>query len=552
MTTQTLRDKAGLSRPLVVARRWDQLGGRLSAIVNALSLAELFGLEFRFVWPRGADDVVNEPAQIFTQAFLDAYEIGASELEALRAIPHRELVSLSASEAAGKLREADSGLFVDVDENFDVVRGGSESAETASDRYERCWQALDWCEDVRGLKAACDQLRAVDDLAAVHVRAGDIVTGPWRQVIVHEKYLPTAFVEHAIERLADRGRSSVLVLSDNAPYLAWLSERYPTAVTTAELVPGYAGLTELHQALADIFVLAGCARIVGPPNSAFSRLAANLGAGNLVRADQLIAPGQERDLLLAAVARHGKPGTKPDFRDGLIARDICWALDVFADTLPIATQHELARQAVALDPDFSGAAARLARIGSVVGELPEAESAAARALGIAEAVERCADPLLEALASDVVLKCFAAARVRPPWYVQTGWLAATRFSERWESEDRESMRLLFAEMEQSLSRCLELHPFWAARQRVIDDLRELIARTERLCAQPAGVRRRVASAFGPGRADPPASQRPSFSSLEEHRALDMYDPLSRDLDRLVFQLGDAMGGAQAATDCAQR
>lgn len=49
--------------PLVVSRRWDQLGGRLTALVNARSVAEALGLDVRFVWPRGADSSVRAGGQ---------------------------------------------------------------------------------------------------------------------------------------------------------------------------------------------------------------------------------------------------------------------------------------------------------------------------------------------------------------------------------------------------------------------------------------------------------------------------------------------------------
>ena len=63
--TQITRQAERTEGVFVVARRWDQLGARLSAIANARSLARMLDIEFRFVWPRGHDRAVNQPLELF-------------------------------------------------------------------------------------------------------------------------------------------------------------------------------------------------------------------------------------------------------------------------------------------------------------------------------------------------------------------------------------------------------------------------------------------------------------------------------------------------------
>ena len=269
----------------IVARRWDQLGGRLNAIVNARSLAALLGVEFRFVWPRGDDPAINDPSELFSKSFLSEFEIQSTELDGRTPIPDWELVAMDGPSAGTALGRAGGASFVEVSEIFAISRLADETDGGARDRFTRCFHEIGWSAEVLELLAACSQLDGAGTLSAVHVRAGDIVTGDWRHLIAHEKYTPTPYVEYAIEQLSDGDHKQVLVLSDNDDYLGWLRRRFTTVKTAPEIVPGYASLTEAQRALADILVLSHCAAIIGPPSSSFSRLAAEsrLRAGHACR-----------------------------------------------------------------------------------------------------------------------------------------------------------------------------------------------------------------------------------------------------------------------------
>ena len=106
-------------------------------------------------------------------------------------------------------------------------------------------------------------------------------------------------------------------------------------------------------------MLSHCAAIIGPPSSSFSRLAANLGSRPATRADELLEAGTELQVLRRGISVHLDAATVgTTFWNGLVARDICWCLDVFPDELPIAEQVGLAATAVKLEPDFAGALAQ--------------------------------------------------------------------------------------------------------------------------------------------------------------------------------------------------
>ena len=140
-----MRDAAGGqgAGPRVIAQRWDQLGGRLGAIVDAAALAELFELEFGFVWPRGLDVAINQPADIFAPAFLAGVELDAEWPVGRPLTPEHELLAGTEGDARSRL-DADPGSVIEVNSLYAIARGSWEDADAARARFIRCWSALGW------------------------------------------------------------------------------------------------------------------------------------------------------------------------------------------------------------------------------------------------------------------------------------------------------------------------------------------------------------------------------------------------------------------------
>ncbi len=540
--------------PLAVARRWDQLGGRLNAIVNASALAEAFGGEFRFVWPVGADAAINHPTELFSEAYLSEFEIPSTELEGRTPIPDWEIVAMEELDARAELERTGASGFIEVSEIFAISRLAGETSATARARFSRCFHEIGWSAKVLDLIAVCSRLAGIDRLSAVHVRAGDIVTGDWRHLIAHEKYTPTPYIEDAIERLADGGRNPVLVLSDNDRYLGSLKQRFTTVMTASEIVPGYAALTEAQRALADILVLSRCETIVGPPSSSFSRLAANLGCGHVARADELLAAGTELETLRRGIATRRQEAFADRFWGGLAARDICWCLDVFGDELPIAEQCQLAAEAVDHEPDFAGALARLARTTILAGDWQTSLDAAAKALRVAESVTRHRDPLLEALSTEIAVKCLAAGQGRLPprritdaqqmrWCWRFAPVAAAR---------RRRLKAAAADVKGTFLRAERVTPYQMDVGAIAAGLRRLIAAVEQLSEEDGLALARTARALEPPQVEDPGMRAARAVRLQQHRASGSLDPVARDLERIAAILERAIrrsieAGARSAS-----
>ncbi len=72
MIPSVIADRPG---PLILANQSDRLGSRLCAIVNAWSIAKALDGKFGFAWPRNECAELHHPLEIFSQDFLDKFEI---------------------------------------------------------------------------------------------------------------------------------------------------------------------------------------------------------------------------------------------------------------------------------------------------------------------------------------------------------------------------------------------------------------------------------------------------------------------------------------------
>ncbi len=521
---------------LAVAGRWDQLGGRLYGIVNALSLADLFGLECRFVWPHGPDLLLDNRRELFSRRCLEALELDPAALQGCHAIHDHELIAIEEPEVRRRLANADANAFVDVQALFGCLTAAWEGPMAAGERFRRQWREIEWSDTLRRLLEAMSSRPSEEAVSGVHVRAGNILEGEWGQTVAHEKYFPTQIVEQALAQLTRGGSEQVLVVSDNREYLNWLRERYPTILSAEDVIPAYVELTEAQRAFAEILALSRCSPIVGPPSSAFSRLAADLADNPLTRTDAFLAAGEELELLRAGIETRRREVDAHSFWRPLLSRDICWYVDVFGDGLSVAEEHRLAREAAELDPRFSGAASRRARAAAALGHDEEAVNAVAAAMKLAEPVERADDALLEALASDIVVRCLGVACSAPRAFGRFAQVA--RFRQR-RSEDEARLGGASSASKLSLARASTLHPYWAERDHVLGRLEALIQAAEHIAEQPSRRRRRIARCLAGasnGGVDPEAA----LSGLAVHRSVRLYEPLRRDLDRIVQRLSDAI------------
>jgi hypothetical protein len=285
--------------------------------------------------------------------------------------------------------------LVRFNDNLNVFKFPDESAAEASVRFVRTSLQFGWSELVRRIRVHIDEYRTSHQYAAVHIRAGDLVFGDWRQFVPVDKYIPSSLLELCIGHLLALN-FTVIVISDDARLVAHFISKFPSLLMPADVVPHYAALTTMQQALTDIFLISGAQQIWGPKASSFSQFAANLSNSKVRNAATVVDESTAREWMRAAFGKaENCDDVAPEIRP-VVARDICWYLDVFSDSLPISEYRLLSTQAVGLDPECCPALNRAALALATSGEpIDELLSTSAQLAGEVQVTHR--DPMFEAL-----------------------------------------------------------------------------------------------------------------------------------------------------------
>lgn len=527
-----------VSAPIVIARRWDGLGARLAAMVNAWSVARALDLEFRFIWPRDGEPKLRNPAELFSADFLSVFEIIAPEPASI--ISDFDPTAVTACEARRRFQATSATPFIDINECFDILAFAGEDAGTAAARFRNCFGAIGWNCKIREVIAFFSRWRNDKRYSAIHIRHGDIVFGEWRHVMAHEKYIPTPFILSAVETLSGADHRPVLVVSDNDDYVEWLKQRYAGIHTARDIFPGYMGLTELQRALVDILAMSRCEPIVASPRSAFSCLAANVGPAPIIRADRMLPKAQE---LLRGIEHGMREMARRDCLRSLLARDICWYLDIFGESLQLSEQLVLAQRAVELEAKFLGAQCRLARIAALAGNRRQARIASRRALRIAHRFDKHADPLVEGLSTIIAAGCLAVAEhlrmskfTRVLANVMPGLLGSYR---------RLRYRMVIRTMKRDVGLCESLNPHWLDRRGIVLNLHYQIAAIELLLNGSSLWGHLVAGEIIAARDHETNLMALRRSGFECHQADKFFDPVLRDLERVTIRFARAIGEAMA-------
>ena len=162
------------SRPAVVARRWDGLGGRLNAIINAMALASALDAEFRFAWPGGPSSP-GVAEELFSADFLSAHAIAIDELDSREVLPDPTEQSLA--EARRHLARVGRNAMIDVAEYASALGFRDESHLTAGRRFRAASERIGWSAAVARVIAMINAGFSIGPYASIHVRDFYIVVG---------------------------------------------------------------------------------------------------------------------------------------------------------------------------------------------------------------------------------------------------------------------------------------------------------------------------------------------------------------------------------------
>jgi hypothetical protein len=483
---------------------------------------------------------------------VESFELPWTAVEGKGILRHTALLAMSQHVARERLRVS-GDFFVEFDDCFGSIHFADEDDSVGRNRFIRSFESVDWSSEARSLIDLVHGWTGDRELSAVHVRAGDNVTGRYRQRVVLARYAPTPYVELAIEQLSGPEAAPVLVTSDNLPYLTWLRQHHRNVLTASDLIPNYGELPEMLRSFADILLLSRCSTIVGPGGSAFSSLAAILGCGHVTAAYRLSRPGEERTVLQDGIRKMEGELVSSPFLAGLVARDIVWYLDVFGDEMPLIEQLDYARRAVQLDSDLGCARSRVALIEALLGDSKGSLRAVTAAIDMAGSVEDLhPDAMFEALATGIAVVCstsiLESSRTR-----STRWRSRLRLplTRRGLRRRRVRLAVALAQVRRGLARLAVCQTWEMDRDGVQISLQRLEAILLWLSEANDDVLRRVErglsrwksedldiSLFRPSTLDPLRANAFAFDAVVDH--------IERTVIHLSLALGLRMGAADSA------
>ena len=329
----------------VFAVRPDRLGGRLSAIVNAKRLADMFDLDLQVFWskPKHAYPELVMPEAIFSKDFIDAHFLPEDTAKgSLKFTPIQK--------KSTPTTKATFGAHITKGEAFGfVTREGAvalpfEDKDTARVGFAQAFQALDFSQPFR---ATMDHINGAvggaREYIAVHIRRGDVIRnentseGFW-----HGQYVPDAIYFQVLDGLVAPDVRFVL-FCDDAAVLATYQARYKDAQTARDIIDCH-DQPALHIDLAEMYLMSKCTRILGPRSSAFSMTAADLSATKCEPVEDLLTPTQMCDAI-SQLSRDIKTGVSAFHSVGDFKQAINALMKYHEHVAPEITVVEIAQSA---------------------------------------------------------------------------------------------------------------------------------------------------------------------------------------------------------------
>lgn len=253
---------------VLLVRRHDHLGGRLTAMCLALIAGRTHGIPVKLTWPQSALYRISVPVEdVFSQSFLETHWM-----------PEEQVVSEDAVHS-GKYRIVDALMPNQLPADLAVPR-----VPLFSDMLpESCLHP--------DLRDACMHLRT-QSYRAVHVRHGDLVRGNWRHFGHMKRFVPYDAIHDYIARNCPEGEYRVQSDEpDAAMQLAQVAGQDPYAYVKSRPLNG------LSPDLFDAFNMAFAETIVAPSSSAYSGFAARYrGAPRRTMSEAAFSGWAEREV----------------------------------------------------------------------------------------------------------------------------------------------------------------------------------------------------------------------------------------------------------------
>lgn len=288
---------------VVLSRRGDGLGERLNSLLNAMRLAEILDVDFRFTWPIGAvgkdpHHAIVRPEEFFSADFVAAHLMTTADSRGgfeEPAGPADDLDSLRRQLAAAErgLKAPGRPLHTRID---------PEAVPAVSRGFGAEFDAVGFHPSIEALIAAARAVPLGDRTVGVHLRAGDNLFGHYRAWTAYwYKVVPVPVARALIVRFQAQD-CEVLVFGEDTHAIDDLCAT--TGATDASTKRPTTGMTPAEAAMFDLVLLSRCDRIVSGW-SGFAIQAASISDKDVEHHLDLIPPADVVALTKTDIALHG-------------------------------------------------------------------------------------------------------------------------------------------------------------------------------------------------------------------------------------------------------
>ena len=362
---------------VVLSQRGDGLGERLNSLLNAMRLAEILDVDFRFTWPIGLvgkdpHHAIVRPGEFFSADFVAAHLLTTAEARGgfvVPAGPADDLDSLRRQLTAAErgLKAPGRPLSTRID---------PEAVPAVSRGFSAEFDAVGFHPSIEAAIAAARAVPLGARTAGIHLRAGDNLFGRYRAWTAYwYKVVSLPVARFLIGRFQDEGHE-VLVFGEDTDAISDLCET--TGATDASTQRPTPGMSPAEAAMFDLVLLSRCDHIISGW-SGFAIQAASISDKHVENHLDLVRPREIVELTRADLDLHGD-------RYDSTHRSFAWWAAYYAarNELPYEEAVDLLTSAIEADPTNPRARLRLAALHYREGHF-----------------DRGDDALVEALAADV-------------------------------------------------------------------------------------------------------------------------------------------------------
>jgi len=319
----------------ILSSRSDGLGVRLLAILNSIALSDILKCDFLFSWENNKSDNIYHDVEsaelMFDGRFLADYCVKLEIIKTLKSVPLLELIS-----------SREEGIFYRCTQGTNDVKKASKKIANCLDKFDfkRIFINIGFSLKNKLAIIAADKINLPENIAALHLRSGDVVYGAFRCSGYYvNKVIPVPVAIDIIKK-----NPNIIIFSDDCELGFFLKKKYGVLLASDFC---QADMDGVQRALFDIFLMSKCSTIIAG-RSGFSMCAAKISGIQVVELNKIY--GDEE---IARIIYQGIDGElfDSDIPRLQVAHSIQALLTIQSDILSWINKLDLIERAEALDAD---------------------------------------------------------------------------------------------------------------------------------------------------------------------------------------------------------